>query len=165
MDKEIYVIDSQRLNMLVELLMRNTIKTETGCWRWTLCCDSSGYGMTHYEGKSIRVHRLSAHLFLGLDLSDSKVCSLHNIECPNRDCWNPEHLHLGDKQDNAIDAANLGRFGRKNKNKTHCINGHEFTVENTYVTPKGSRNCRLCLRQANIRRLDRIAVFYGGLNG
>jgi hypothetical protein len=30
------------------------------------------------------------------------------------------------------------------KRKTHCVNGHEFTPENTYVDPNGKRNCRKC---------------------
>lgn len=33
-----------------------------------------------------------------------------------------------------------------NTNKTHCIRGHEFTKENTYVS-SGHRSCRECSRQ------------------
>jgi intein/homing endonuclease len=29
---------------------------------------------------------------------------------------------------------------------THCVHGHEFTPENTYVSPKGRRNCYACRR-------------------
>jgi hypothetical protein len=32
-----------------------------------------------------------------------------------------------------------------NASKTHCLNGHEFTPENTYVH-KGHRNCKTCRR-------------------
>ena len=28
--------------------------------------------------------------------------------------------------------------------KTHCVRGHEFTPENTYVTKRGFRNCMEC---------------------
>ncbi|MEZ5411050.1 MAG: hypothetical protein R2761_23670 [Acidimicrobiales bacterium] len=28
--------------------------------------------------------------------------------------------------------------------KTHCKHGHEYTEENTYVTPQGARKCRTC---------------------
>lgn len=31
-----------------------------------------------------------------------------------------------------------------NGEKTHCKRGHEFTVENTYVLPRGGRKCRAC---------------------
>jgi hypothetical protein len=31
---------------------------------------------------------------------------------------------------------------------THCIHGHEFTPENTYVSPKGGRNCHTCRRES-----------------
>lgn len=30
--------------------------------------------------------------------------------------------------------------------RTHCKEGHEFTEENTYITTKGNRACRICLR-------------------
>ncbi len=35
---------------------------------------------------------------------------------------------------------------RHNPPKTHCIHGHEYTAENTYVRPSGSRECRTCMR-------------------
>jgi len=33
-----------------------------------------------------------------------------------------------------------------NKFKTHCSRGHEYTPDNTYVNPRGSRECRVCSR-------------------
>lgn len=33
-----------------------------------------------------------------------------------------------------------------NGTKTHCTRGHEFTAENTYVSPEGFRMCRKCKR-------------------
>jgi hypothetical protein len=35
--------------------------------------------------------------------------------------------------------------------KTHCIHGHEYTPENTYIRPSGERACRICQRE-NLRR-------------
>ena len=34
-----------------------------------------------------------------------------------------------------------------NRGKTHCKNGHEYTEENTYVNPRGSRTCKICSRK------------------
>lgn len=34
--------------------------------------------------------------------------------------------------------------------KTHCVAGHAFTPENTYVRPNGVKNCKIC-RRANQR--------------
>jgi hypothetical protein len=39
-----------------------------------------------------------------------------------------------------------------NAAKTHCPQGHEYTPENTYLQPKGSRACRVCLRESNRRQ-------------
>lgn len=32
------------------------------------------------------------------------------------------------------------------KKKTHCVHGHKWTLESTYVNPKGHRICRTCKR-------------------
>lgn len=42
----------------------------------------------------------------------------------------------------------------KNRNKTHCLRGHEFTPENTSMSLSGSRSCRTCRRDrnANLKR-------------
>lgn len=36
---------------------------------------------------------------------------------------------------------------------THCVQGHEYTLDNTYISPTGTRNCRQCgrVRQAAFR--------------
>lgn len=34
--------------------------------------------------------------------------------------------------------------GARQKNKTHCKYGHEFTTENTLITKEGWRSCRKC---------------------
>lgn len=30
--------------------------------------------------------------------------------------------------------------------KTHCVNGHPYNAENTYITPAGHRRCKTCHR-------------------
>lgn len=46
-----------------------------------------------------------------------------------------------------------------NRNKTHCPRDHEYTPENTYIQPNGSRYCRTCRREASSRaRRARLAM-------
>jgi hypothetical protein len=41
-----------------------------------------------------------------------------------------------------------------NSLKEVCVRGHEFTEENTYINPRGERQCRACLRAAVDRHYD-----------
>jgi hypothetical protein len=50
-----------------------------------------------------------------------------------------ENLRVGSHRDNMRN----GKFALA----THCPHGHEYSPENTYVTPKGHRRCRTCARQ------------------
>lgn len=39
--------------------------------------------------------------------------------------------------------------------RTHCMRGHEYDLENTYITPAGERQCRVCnAARARARRND-----------
>ena len=40
--------------------------------------------------------------------------------------------------------------------KTHCVNGHEFTLENTKILKGGSRKCRTCAKIEMRRQCDRL---------
>jgi hypothetical protein len=62
-----------------------------------------GYGRIKYNGKNETVHRIIAHLFLGLDLSDPKQCACHKKECTSRACWNVEHIYVGTHDQNMQD--------------------------------------------------------------
>lgn len=42
-----------------------------------------------------------------------------------------------------------------NRLKTHCPMGHEYSTENTYVTPAGGRKCKTCSVAATIKCRDR----------
>lgn len=35
---------------------------------------------------------------------------------------------------------------------THCPHGHEFTLDNTHITPQGHRRCRACARLRDRQR-------------
>lgn len=45
--------------------------------------------------------------------------------------------------------------GKQRGTQTHCANGHERTPTNTRIKPDGSRECRICGRESEIKRADR----------
>jgi hypothetical protein len=67
-------------------------RKEGECWIWTRGVNGRGYGRYYVPPNygRFKVHRLSAYLWLGLDLEDSSV-HLHHT-CENPRCFNPHHL-------------------------------------------------------------------------
>lgn len=130
------------------------------CWTWTGSL-SRGYGwfFDSRDATAPGSHGIGAHRWLyerwmgpvepGLHLDhichDPAVC--HGGEsCPHRACVNPRHLVPTTHGDNV-------RRGVRFKPRTHCKRGHEFTPENTAVSPTtGIRRCRTCARDAMRRR-------------
>lgn len=108
------------------------------CWIWQGSKDKDGYGKLQVEKKTWRAHRLSYILFNG-DIPFGKVI---DHLCSNMDCVNPEHLEAVTQGENI----KRGKTGQNNKTKTHCPRGHEYSKENTRITPKGQRVCRECMR-------------------
>lgn len=82
------------------------MSASSSCSVWTGGKDQDGYGLTHFEGKSWRVHRLVWSWLFGEIPNGLFV--LH--DCDNPPCYNPEHLFLGDAKSNVQDAINKGRM-------------------------------------------------------
>ncbi len=97
---------------ILDRLNQKTVKDEkTGCWIFIGGHDGHhGYGKIRFNGKKERVNRVSACLFLGLDLNDKFLQALHKVLCLNKKCWNPNHLYIGTRKDNARDALELGKY-------------------------------------------------------
>jgi hypothetical protein len=114
-----------------------TLKTES-CWLFQGSLSHGGYGEINIDGEVKHVHRVSAHLFLGLDINNSKQWALHRRECKSTSCWNPEHLYVGTASDNRTD--------QNRPHVTHCKHGHEYIKSNTGYTTAGARYCKICLR-------------------
>ena len=113
----------------------------SGCWNWTGSVDSKGYGSIK-DGVTSRAHRVAWKLYKGK--IPEGIFVLHT--CDNRKCVNPNHLFLGTSKDNVRDMMDKGRHPNcVEKIKTHCIHGHEFTKENTYIF-RGHRECKMCGR-------------------
>lgn len=118
--------------------MRHVAKDEaTGCWNWTGYCDPKGYGRFQLGTTDARMaHQVSYGLFVG-HMEDG--LELDHL-CRNTSCVNPEHLEPVTQEVN-----NERRIGwRRGAPLTHCPQGHEYTPENSYYDPKGTRFCRTC---------------------
>lgn len=116
------------------------------CWIW------QGYGKGGSVGNgygSIRIgndqekyaHRVSYELHIG---PIPEGLEIDHIVCRRRKCVNPNHLRAVTHRINSIENS-LG-LTAINYKKTHCIRGHELTIDNlqpNYLR-RGERRCKLC---------------------
>ena len=56
------------------------------------------------------------------------------------------------------------RRDSKRKSQTHCVNGHEFTTENTRIAKNGTRHCLACARGHEKRRAPRGKEYWRRVN-
>jgi hypothetical protein len=64
-----------------------------------------------------------------------------------------------------LNANGGGQSGRRWPVPTHCVNGHLFTPETTYINPQGYRKCRQCTRDRDRRMRERRAADEGRVIG
>lgn len=158
-----------RYNHPIERIEKNIeIITESGCWIWKGSIDKKGYGCMNAFGKKQFVHRVSYSYYIGEIPKGMLVC--HSCDIPT--CVNPNHLFIGDYAANNRDCRNKGRANSENARltyqnkcrenpKKYCINGHEYTFENSYLDKNGTRYCRKCNNSYSLekqrRRRDRLS--------
>lgn len=113
------------------------INPESGCWEFSKGLTGKGYAMLFHEGRSVYAHRLSYEFAYGPVPEGLVIDHL----CVNTKCVKPEHLEA------VTQVVNMSRS--KWARQTHCLRGHEFTIENTYVHKRAhgpARVCRACKR-------------------
>lgn len=121
------------------------------CWHWRGMKDDKGYARFYAQyasqpskARTIPAHRFTYELYRGA-IPDGKVI-VHT--CESRDCQNPLHLKPVDRY-----VPNTRAY----RNRTHCVNGHEYTAANTmYHSVSGSRMCRICSRQASLKHVHKL---------
>ncbi len=91
---------SEHVRLVARLLAKRRLGPGSGCWLWLGRRDRWGYGRITVAHRRWSVHRLAAHLYLGLD-PESELHVLHR--CPNPACFRPSHLYLGTNADNVRD--------------------------------------------------------------
>ena len=149
-------LDDRTINRFLEKVF---IK-ENDCWIWDSTVNHKGYGRFPYMIRTInyqpQAHRVSYIIFKG-KIPIGKT--IHH-KCRNKLCVNPDHLEPRDNISNIMEG---NCWSAKNKRKTHCMRGHKFNKENTYIhnrkMPDGRisirRHCRVCSRmlQRNWRKI------------
>jgi len=114
-------------------------------WLWTGGTTNSSHpkGRVRFNGSMEYPHRVIMHILRGFRL-DSKLQINHQRECTESLCCNPDHLYIGDQQENVEDSIALGH--NKELKKTQCSTcGGKYSTSPT----TGHRYCQRC---KNLRR-------------
>lgn len=120
------------------------------CWEWMSGRNRDGYGQFYPTTTIVaKAHRFAWETLVGLIPKGLEIDHL----CRNRTCVNPDHLDVVTHQENCRRGYPLGLVAnwRKKRAQTHCVHGHEFTLENT-GTNHGRRFCRACHRASDRTR-------------
>jgi hypothetical protein len=105
-------------------------KTDS-CWLWNASKCQNGYGRFRFKGMARLAHRIAYELINGKIPDGMEIDHL----CNNSSCVNPDHLEAVPHAEN---------MKRLQKRLRYCKQGHEYTEENTYMTPKGHKQCKTC---------------------
>lgn len=94
------------------------------------------------------VHRLMLMAFVGGG-DGLHACHINGIPDDNR----LENLRWGTNSDNQLDSVHHGTHWKARN--THCPQGHEYDIENTFYSVRGHRRCRECVRRSTRESMRR----------
>ncbi len=131
---------------LRDRVLSRLIIDPSGCLLWTGAITAGGYGVVGASSprRVEYVHRLMYQWFVG------PIPDGHQLDhlCRVRRCASPADLEAVTARMNVLRSTAPTAV---NSVATHCVNGHEFDLLNTYFRPdRTGRQCRKCrqLRKA-----------------
>jgi predicted DNA-binding protein YlxM (UPF0122 family) len=97
----------------------------TGCWIWSHQLDSKNqYGIFKIAGTMIGAHRISFEIYKGKIPPNMLVCH----SCDVMQCVNPDHLWIGTKKDNAMDASFKGLLTNSQDKRSKLTEHDAITI-------------------------------------
>jgi len=115
----------------------------SGCWLWTGCLTSAGYGLIAFGPTRTSppryTHRLTYEVAHGAISEGREI----DHKCRVTNCCNPSHLRAVTHKFNMLVGQNPPA---SNAVAIACVRGHLFDERNTRITPRGGRACRACHR-------------------
>ena len=117
------------------------------CWLWqgsTVKSHNLRYGQFRDGHRMVKAHRFSYELLVGPIPEGYTLDHVKARGCTSTLCMNPQHLEAVTNKVNILRGLSPSALHAK---QTHCIHGHPFNEENTYVW-HGKRDCRACNRVA-----------------
>jgi HNH endonuclease len=134
----------------------------TPCHLWTGEIKPEGYGRFHGQfpdgSRRQYAHRWIYEQMHGPIPAGYEVdhlchwpehCNRTDRDCLHRRCVNVLHLAAVPPWKNLLRSAATGAL---NAQKTRCPQDHPYTPENTYIRPRGDRQCRICIKERVRRR-------------
>lgn len=121
------------------LQFRLKIYARGDCYEWRGSRNKLGYGRFWVDGRHVLAHRFAFELAKGPIPPGREPDHL----CRHAWCVRPSHLEAVTHRVNMLRGNTLGARGIA---RTHCPQGHPYAGANLYVSPAGSRECRVCKR-------------------
>lgn len=128
----------EEITITPQLLRRfwsKVVQTDN-CWIWIASVNKLGYGTFNYNHKTILAHRFAWQLVNSYIPEGMELDHL----CRNPPCVRPDHLEPVTHKENC----GRGNAGLYQSIKTHCPQGHEYSLQNTRILSNGGRSCKTC---------------------